>query len=63
MKKFNEWLSIKENYSQITSVEIQILLSELNTHEVSLHGNGIFTLTYSVVANVNACVAIQEYLY
>lgn len=33
MKKFNEWLSIEENYSQINRVEIQIILNDLNKHE------------------------------
>lgn len=54
MKKFNEWLSVEEHYRHISPVEIQVLFNEIATHEVSMKGNGIFTLTYSAVASVNA---------
>lgn len=53
MKKFSKWLSIERNYLQVSPVEIQVLYNDLNTNEVSMHGNGIFALTYTVVANVN----------
>lgn len=53
MKNFAEWISVKENCRQISPADIQVLYHELKSHEVSIKGNGIFSLTYSMVASVN----------
>lgn len=61
MAKFNVWLSDEGNIRQVSSKELHTLYNELNTQVVAIKGNGVFTLTYSVVASVRFQVLMQQF--
>lgn len=47
------WLAIPENRMEISNEQLQIILDEVNHNEVGIHGSGIFTVTYALVASVS----------
>lgn len=52
MDKFSVWLSGERILRHISCKELQALYNELNMRVVSIRGNGVFSLTYAVVATV-----------
>lgn len=54
MSKLNEWFESEENQQEVASaIKVQVILNELNNHEVAIKGCSIFPITYSLVGTVS----------
>lgn len=54
MSKLNDWLSIEANQREVASiVKVQVMMNELNNHEVAIKGCNVFPITYSLVGTVS----------
>lgn len=52
MGQLKNWMCVKENQEGMSSKEFQIVLDDLNNKEVAIKGSQIFSITFSLVANV-----------
>lgn len=53
MKRVKTWLSEESNRNQVRHDQLVIILNEVDTHSISVKGNGVFPVTYGLVANVS----------
>lgn len=58
MSQFTEWLQKVE--TQISPCELQIILNELNTNQVSLKASGVIPITYSVLTSVRVYATFHK---
>ncbi|CAL8072516.1 unnamed protein product [Orchesella dallaii] len=52
MVAIKSWLANDENRKKVPYDEMQIVLYDLLTNEVGIRGSNVFTITYSLVANI-----------
>lgn len=52
------WLSKPENRKEIPWDQLQIVLDQVNSNEIGIQGNGVFTITYGLVASVRICTLL-----
>lgn len=56
------WLAIPENRVEISGDQLQIILDQVNHNEIGIHGSGIFTITYALVASVSDIIYSYGFL-
>lgn len=52
VEKLKQWLSNDTYRKDIPIDTLFIVVNEIDNHVIAMKGNGIFSITYSVVANV-----------
>lgn len=55
MSVMTEWLVIRENRAVIGDVQVLLIVHELRKHPVAIRAGNIFSITYSVAAEVMLC--------
>lgn len=59
MTGLKSWLSLEENHKEIPPNQFNSILNELDSARVSVKGGEVFSVTYSLVANVQVHVSFQ----
>lgn len=54
VEKLKQWLSNDTFRKNVPFDTLFIVVNEIDNHVVAIKGNGIFSITYSVVANVRS---------
>jgi len=62
MEAIKSWLTNDKNRKTVPFDEMQIVLHEQLCNTVGIRGSNVFTITYSVVANVSTYKTIKKCL-
>lgn len=63
MSVLKTWLSVDENRRDVPLDELQLVLQELALKDdVGIRGSNVFTITYSLVANVSDTIQIRQWI-
>lgn len=53
MNGFKEWLNCPENNARIPPNQFNGIIDEVNNNRIALKASGIYSITFSLVANVS----------